>query len=166
MNKKAALNLGISTVVVMVIAMVVIGAGVSFIRTFFDAGTGTLIRSFDNVQDIGLNPDRNTPLVLERTTLELRTTGSLPLNAGFYNRNTNDANVKLQIGACNPILGDKISVDGVSVNVPSGESRGLRVNIQTNDAEEITSICSLQIIDDDDDDEVLASQQVTVITRP
>ncbi len=96
-TKKAALNLGISTVVVLVIAMVVIGAGISFIRTFFDLGTESLEGAFLTDQSWGNLADRNNPLVLARTTIDIgqRSGDTADVEVRFYNRNSYAVDVTL-----------------------------------------------------------------------
>ena len=158
MDKKAALNLGINTVVVMVIAMVVIGAGVSFIRTFFSAGTDSLIGAFEGVGDLGIQPDRNNPFVLSRENIEGRPGSQVILQAGIYNPTTiNWNNVEFKK---NPSCADEsiISVDGVKQNIPAGQFRGFTIAITLPSGQGKT-ICSLEL---QDADGITSSKQITV----
>ena len=96
-SKKGALDLGITTVVVLVIAMVVIGAGISFIRTFFDLGTESLTGAFPTDDTWGNLADRNTPLVLARTVVDIgQAEGSTTdIEVRFYNTHSGNVDVTL-----------------------------------------------------------------------
>ena len=98
MNNKGALNLGISTVVVLVIAMVVIGAGVSFITNFFNLGEESLSGAF-NVQDFGLQPTRGTPIVTDRAEISIKSGDDIRLRVGVYNSYTGGV-VNLNLSNC------------------------------------------------------------------
>ena len=170
MNKKAALNLGISTVVVMVIAMVVIGAGVSFIRTMFGDSTEALIGTFDLVGGVGLNPTRDEQLVLELRSVEMEGDDSRAITAGFYNREVEEVTVNLTIGSCQPsvrkqtggILKDpstagppfNITIQSVQTAVPGRGSVGFTfllqtqnmTNLEDNEGDKVNNfICSIRV---------------------
>ncbi len=98
-NKKAAMEIGISTVVMLVIAIVVIGGGIAFIRNFFDAGEDSLIGAFD-VADFGIEPSSQNPLVLVDGTISLRRGSEAPVRVGFYNKDTSGYNVDIEFGEC------------------------------------------------------------------
>jgi len=99
LNKKAGLSLGINTIIVLVIAMVVIAAGVSFIRTFFTAGEESLIGAFE-VGEFGRQPDRNDQLVLSQgNTISMRGDDRHILRVGFYNIGT-EKDVIIDVGDC------------------------------------------------------------------
>ncbi len=161
-SKRGALNLGISTVVVLVIAMVVIGAGVSFIRTFFAEGTDSLIGAFDSVQDIGLSPDRESPFLLETSSIQLKQEETASLSAGFYNAGTEEKNVTIDLGSCSGNLGDNMTITSVNYEVPSAESVGFNFLIETDGASIGDYICSIVIKEAEDGGSTLASKSLTV----
>ena len=132
MNKKAALNLGISTVVVMVIAMVVIGAGVSFIRTFFTAGTEGLIGAFDGVGDLGVQPDRNNLFVIDRELVRGSPGDLIILKAGIYNPTTTSWDkIEFKSIACSTGLGtSNIAVQSVPQDILPGTFAGYQVGLK------------------------------------
>ncbi len=100
MNKRAGLSLGINTIIVLVIAMVVIAAGISFIRTFFTAGEDRLLGAFD-IGDFRNQPDRNNPLILEHGTIRGRAGDDAVVRIGFYNRDHDTAlNTNISLGGC------------------------------------------------------------------
>jgi len=98
-NKKASMELGISTVVVLVIAMVIIAGGIAFIRGFFKIGTDKLGGAF-NVGDFGVQPTSIDPLVLvDGPTIELKTGDRKEVKVGFYNTK-NPQYIFIDFGNC------------------------------------------------------------------
>ena len=85
-NKKAAMELGISTVVMLVIAIVIIGGGIAFIRGFFATGDESLRGAFDIVE-FRVEPSRTNPLVLSSGT-ELRAApeSKTRIGIGYFNK--------------------------------------------------------------------------------
>jgi hypothetical protein len=84
MNKRASMELGINTVVVLVIAMVIIAGGIAFIRGFFKLGQEKLGGAF-NVGDFGVQPTSVDPLVLVEGSPSLKRADTESVKVGFYN---------------------------------------------------------------------------------
>ena len=126
MNKKAALNLGISTVVVLVIAMVVIGAGVSFIRTFFGAGTDSLLGAFEGVDDFGVQPDRSRPLVIDGGAIRVSQTGSTIVRVGYYNSDPGPLDVLIEAGSCTGGL--NATIESLDQKIQPSSAGGFQVD--------------------------------------
>jgi hypothetical protein len=145
MNKKAALELGISTIVVMVIAMVVIGAGVSFIRTFFSTGTDSLQGAFEGIGNLRKLPDGNEPVVLSRETVNGRPGTKVTLDAGIYNPTTSTW-TDLKFNSTARCTGENsIIVDSIGQNIPPGLHAGYTIEL-TMPSGQGTAVCALQII--------------------
>jgi hypothetical protein len=143
-NKKAAMELGISTVVMLVIAIVIIGAGIAFIRGFFGQGTETLGGAFE-VADFGLEPSASDPLVLTDGQVKIKRGREATVRVGFYNKDNNAFDVNIVFGQCvtsSPTqeCGDRASPRIVSLEqkVEPGESAGF--------ATQVTAMCA----DEDD----------------
>lgn len=98
-NKKAAMELGISTVVMLVIAIVIIGGGIAFIRGFLEKGTDSLDNSF-KMADFGLEPSNDDPLVLIDGTVSVKTGRTEIVRIGFYNKQGGSKNVSVGFGGC------------------------------------------------------------------
>jgi hypothetical protein len=100
MSKKASMELGINTVVVLVIAMVIIAGGIAFIRGFFKLGTEKLGGAF-NVGDFGVQPTSVEPLVLVDGAPSIKAGKTESFKVGFYNRaNTDVDGVEIQFSEC------------------------------------------------------------------
>ena len=98
-NNKAAINLGISTIVVLVIAMVLIASGIAFIRGFFQQGEEKLSGAF-NVDEFGLEPTRTRPLVLSEGKITIKSGEQKLVRVGFYNTDTTVEDVSISFGEC------------------------------------------------------------------
>lgn len=87
-NKKGAMELGIGTVVMLVIAIVIIGAGIAFIRGFFQTGESSLTGAFDIVE-FRVEPTRTNPLVISTgTELNIAPEQRLRLGIGYFNKDS------------------------------------------------------------------------------
>ena len=161
-NKKGALNLGISTIVVLVIAMVVIGAAVSFIQTFFSEGSDSLIDVFSSVDDIGLNPDRGNPFVVDTEDVRIGTSDTQRISAGVYNSDTEGLDIGIVLDDCEELEvgdleeeGNDINLNSASQTIEASGSGGYIVLLETDTGEQLTDICTLRAGEfDDDDDEI------------
>ena len=126
MKKRGSINLGISTVVVLVIAMVVIAAGISFIRTFFNTGEEKLLGAFE-IGDFGIKPDRNDPLVIEKGRIRVKAGSDTIVRVGFYNTDVNQVNgVSIWVQGCSGALSDvaKYNITSISQDVLPGRGAG------------------------------------------
>jgi len=102
MNKKAGLEIGINTIVILVIAMVVIGGGIAFIRGFFNLGESKLKEPFE-LADFGLKPSSTQPLVLQAGLIEIKTGAEKIIKGGFYNARS-ETNFKVIVDRCTPVF--------------------------------------------------------------
>jgi hypothetical protein len=159
-NKKGVMGMSISTVVMLIIAIVFIGAAVIFIRNIFPTDLPKVIEPT-------LNPTSETPLVTRTENIEIKTGREVSLNVGFYNRQQNTANVEIAFRACVPptnvnenICGGDIRPIFRSLNweVEVGESVEFITRVKAScfdeNGEEMnlppgTYICGLEAIDDE-----------------
>ncbi|MFA6073741.1 MAG: hypothetical protein WC758_06500 [Candidatus Woesearchaeota archaeon] len=137
-NKKASMELGISTVVVLVIAMVIIAGGIAFIRGFFKLGEDKLGGAF-NIADFGVQPTSTNPLVLVEGAPTIKSGDSKLVRIAFYNKGSASYNVKVTVGDCsatvvNPTCKLPLSpmMTSASLNVEAGEGKGFETYISTN----------------------------------
>ncbi len=87
MTKKASLQLSINAIVVLVMAMVVLGLGLSFIRNLIGQGENQLGKTIDNI-DLNL-PASATDRITIPSEISLKRGGSTEVEVGFYNINSN-----------------------------------------------------------------------------
>lgn len=138
MNKRAGLEIGINTIVILVIAMVVIGGGIAFIRTFFKLGEEKLTEPF-NLADFGLKPSSNEPLVLQTTSINLRVNEEKTIRGGLYNKDPTNALSAISIswGACASSGGgtDKPKLTSVPFGVAPNSEQGFMILLEGKKAE-------------------------------
>ncbi len=128
-NKKASIELGISTVVVLVIAMVLIAGGVAFIRGFLNKGTAELTKGFD-LSELGTQPTAIEPLVfVQGTGLSMKSGSENEVKVGFFNAKSGEVNTKIQFSSCTSMPDDCGSgavpiMTSVAKRIPSGSAFG------------------------------------------
>jgi hypothetical protein len=99
-NKKASMELGISTVVVLVIAMVLIAGGIAFIRGFFNKGTNELSKGFD-LSELETKPTGDNPLVFAQGTgITLKSGVEEKVKIGFFNKATTPKTTNISFSGC------------------------------------------------------------------
>ncbi|MGV8168909.1 MAG: hypothetical protein ACP5N3_02530 [Candidatus Nanoarchaeia archaeon] len=170
-NKKASMELGISTVVVLVIAMVIIAGGIAFIRGFFKLGEQKLGGAF-NIGDFGNPPTVAQPLILtDGPTATIKSGRTAPVKVGFYNSLGMDHEIKIQFdkcestvgfpAECNPALPGIVSLS--QLVVPGGEAgftTYMTAKCKTSTTDKVLPpgeyICNLQAIVTDGNDPNLA----------
>jgi hypothetical protein len=98
-DRSAAMQLGISTVVILVIAMVMIGAGISFIRTIFSSGEQVISKSVPS-EDLTLDATASDPLDVSKTQLRAQQGTSTSVQIGVYNYKNDKVNVTTYLSEC------------------------------------------------------------------
>jgi len=149
-NKKAALSLGITTIVYLVIAMIIIGSGISFVRMVFDMGEETLGNAMP-ADDIGLNPTSDNRFVMGSNSITVSRGETTTVQAGIYNTDNvrRDFTINLSDSDCVPTVSG-ISLSSPSAGVNPGESTGFRAILDVNQSvEDRTYICSLEAVGTD-----------------
>ncbi|PIN81621.1 hypothetical protein COV13_00630 [Candidatus Woesearchaeota archaeon CG10_big_fil_rev_8_21_14_0_10_32_9] len=141
-TNKGSINLGISTIVVLVIAMVLIAAGISFIRGFFNLGEKKLAGAFE-VDDFGMKPTRTDPLVLDQGKIRLKLSGEEIVKAGFYNAGNSElTSVQLNITSCTG--GDLPKLDTLPQAVDAGAFAGFKMIVSKGEiGTQGTYICTM-----------------------
>jgi hypothetical protein len=131
-NKKASMELGISTVVVLVIAMVIIAGGIAFIRGFFGKGTKELDKGFD-LSQLGKQPSSTDPLVfVQGNGISMKSGSEEEVKVAFFNKDPTMKNVRINFSSCSTSVtipsscGSTVTPMILSVpkEIKSGESFG------------------------------------------
>jgi len=141
MKRKGSMELGIQVIVILVIAMVILGLGIGFIRGFFTKGTESLSGAFDLV-DLKVKPTFEDPIVLEKgNTLRIKTNTKEQVRIGIYNTDPGDAyNVKIFIPEC---TGDEPRIISISQNIAPSDSAGFVTTIDTEGVTQGNYICKI-----------------------
>jgi hypothetical protein len=149
-DRSAAMQLGVSTIVILVIAMVIIGSGISFIRTFFSQGQEHLLKTFP-ASDVGLNPTNTNPLVLGSNELRVTQGETSTIQAAIYNTEPDSVTYELNISNCINRSGadsTAISLTSPSTEISASESTAFQGILSTEGATPQASpyICNVQAI--------------------
>lgn len=97
-NKKASLEIGINTIVIMVIAMMLLGLGIIFVKNLF--GQINPITQKIKPPDLQTPPSASTPLIMDVQTFSLKTGDSYELDLGIYNADQTDEAFSVDVGNC------------------------------------------------------------------
>lgn len=167
-NRSAAMQLGVSTIVILVIAMVIIGSAISFIRTFFSSGQERLLQTFP-ASDVGLNPTNTNPLVLGSNSLRVTQGESKTIQAAIYNTEADAVGYQLNISNCINKTGptsNAISLNSPSTDISPSESTAFQGILATNGASTSASpyICTVEAIRTDTGANVHSKQVEVQVT--
>ena len=87
MRKKAALNVSIEAIVILILAITILGLGLTFIRTMFGKTTGQLGEVSQQIEEQIVNEIKNTNerLAFSKTTIEIKKAETKEMYFGIRN---------------------------------------------------------------------------------
>lgn len=140
--KKGSLQLGISTIVVLVIAMVLIAGGITFIRGFLGKGTDSLSQAFE-ITDFTIQPSAETPMVFaEGDKIDIRKGDQTVVKIGIYNKEVQPKYFRLKFADCttqgqgiNPLIKQMPTLTSLVHLVDSGEAKVFNVFVSATQGE-------------------------------
>ncbi len=149
MNRKASLEIGVNTIVILVIAMVLLGLGIGFIRGLFDQA-GDLPGLIDTDQ-FDTPPTAQEPIRLTPSSIEIKRGESKEVKVGIYNKGDTADDFTVEIPACTgpDDSDDKPMVQALDAAIEPGESKGFKVIVTADTAADEAMetgkyICKLQ----------------------
>lgn len=169
MNKKGALELGINTVVILIIALVVIAGGIAFITGVFSQMKPI------KIEMPNFPATSAEPLVLADGSPELKMGSKEYLDVNVYNKLGSDKEIEVVFGECrsaaeNPGCTNLAPVIiALPQTIPSGESSAFRTLVKASCAGDASLklqpgeyICSLKAVTTAKPAEVVAETQVII----
>jgi hypothetical protein len=143
------MQLGISTVVILVIAMVMIGAGISFIRTIFSSGEQVITKSVPS-EDLTLDASANNPLDVSKTQIKAQQGTSASLQVGVYNYKNERVNATAYLDECKNSSDksyDDFNVVATQKTLETGTTGGwnLLFNLPDDASTQSPFVCKLQV---------------------
>ena len=153
LNRRASLEIGINTIVILVIAMMLLGLGIGFVRGLFSKANqlpGLIdTNSWENP------PTSSEPIKLTPSSIEIKGGDTKDVKVGVYNKGVSTKSFTVGIPTCTN--GAVPDVKAVSADIPSGESRSFKVIIAAVNASDPAApklppqkyICKLQGIEVD-----------------
>lgn len=121
-NKKASLEIGVNTIVILVIAMILLGLGIGFVRGIF--GKANTLPDIIDPTVLQNPPTAQEPIMLSPTEPTVRVGDSASVNVGVYNREQTEQTILLRAGNC--AGGADLSIDAIEQPVPPNNAVGYR----------------------------------------
>lgn len=156
-NKKGDLSLSVNAIVILVLAITMLGLGLSFIRTMFGKTTGKLGSVIEST-DLETKPTSENPLTIQKQ-IELKLGEPKQIEIGFYNTESGtvyDVKPIIPTTACYKSDGTVIAQANnpqlaaiASTQVDSGDSAGFKATITLPAANNLPGdtqlVCSIEI---------------------
>jgi hypothetical protein len=146
-NKRASLEIGVNTIVILVIAMTLLGLGVVFVRNLFTQVGGTV--SMIPSDDIASPPTSDKPIKLVPGTVTLKTGKSKEVKVYVYNNDPTEQPFELEFSACTGLDGEKPKIESLeSEPLATGDYTGFQTIIYAtlDDADETPMVGGNQYI--------------------
>ncbi len=157
-RKKGSMELSINAIVILIIAMTVLGLGITFIRSMFKSATGKLATGIENV-DLAEQPSADKPITMPQT-IEASRGGTVGVNIGFYN--AGDQEITAQPAITNVCKGTYIPappapptpaetttqplIIAANVSVAAGTSTAFQTQITPPSSAKVTTyICTVSV---------------------
>lgn len=116
--RKASLSLSINAIVMLVMAITMLGLGLTFIRGMFSSGTSKLGSAIETT-DLDNPPDSQNPVTIQNSVTVKANGDSVEVKVGYYN-NQNDELVDIRPGikSCIDENGDTVDSAEISMIAP------------------------------------------------
>ena len=172
MNKKGALELGVNTVVILIIALVVIGGGIAFITRLFKV----MDKEVKKIEMPNFPATASEPIVLSDKSPELKMGTKEYWDINVYNSLNSDREINVVFDKCSAT---DISNPGcetvspvlvtLSQTIKQGEASGFRTALKANCASKPSLklapgdyVCSIKTVTVDEPVETIALMQVII----
>jgi len=144
-NKKASLEIGINTIVILVIAMM-LGLGIGFVKGIF--GKANTLPDLIDTSNWQNPPTASEPVRLTPSSLEIKAGKSKDVKIGVYNKAQSKHTFDIAIGECVGPDENKPTLQGLSIPVEAGEAKARSYTIfaKTGDETKLSQgkyICSI-----------------------
>jgi len=103
-TRKGSMQLSIEAIIILVIAMVLLGLGISFIQGFFKQAREKTGEAFDPIQ-FGCNPDAVDPITVSPSSPELKSGDQLEVKICVYANTDASQGASVKIDSCTSTAG-------------------------------------------------------------
>ncbi|MBW3015717.1 hypothetical protein KY330_04810 [Candidatus Woesearchaeota archaeon] len=154
MNKKAALQLSVTAIVVMVIAFVVLGLALTFTKDIFQRAQEKLPGAFD-LTELEAEPTADNPVTME-SPLSIKRGTEKTIGVGVYNTGENEINAKIDVVSCKKgttiVSGETLpTFTSFAQPISASDAKGFEVIVQENELSAGTYVCILAVFNADKD---------------
>jgi len=126
MKKKGALELGINTVVILVIAIILVGGGIAFVTVIFSKLNANVENIDSNI--LPVQPTPSKPLALPGDTISVKNTGIKTILLGVYNTEPNTLkNAYINSTKCTGSA--SLQVSGLEQDIDSGKIGAYQIKV-------------------------------------
>lgn len=95
-SKKGSLSLSMEAIVILILAVVMLGLGLTFVRTMFQNITDKARNAID-VADLTAKPSEGEPVVFSPNNPEIKEKNTQDIQIGFYNPSTNHDKWRMEV---------------------------------------------------------------------
>jgi len=172
MNKRGSLEIGVNTIVILVIAMMLLGLGIGFVKGLF--GQANKLPELIDTDSWENPPTANDPIRLTPTNIELKKGTDKDMKIGVYNTGS-EGTFTIMISSCKgPVVdgqpSDKVpQLLAADSLIKSGASQGFKAILTANDNEglELTKgkyVCTIQATNPEDETNSYSTQFIMTVT--
>jgi cystathionine beta-lyase/cystathionine gamma-synthase len=139
MHRKGSMELSVNSIVILVIAIVIMGLILAFVRSKFNDVT----KGLEQDEPVPATASSSSPIELSRTTIAISPGSTAVIKASIYNPTTTDAtDVKPKITGCDAIA----DTTGSSKNIKAAEAvqYSLILKVPSNKAKNVY-LCQIQV---------------------
>lgn len=178
MKKKASLNLSINAIVVLILAITMLGLGLTFMRNIFGGAAKEFTKVSGEVEKQMIEQMKETSKIvsLSRPKIEVKVGEKEQIFIGLKNDEQTSKEFKITGIQCNALGSgggltcgtgtEKVTIDallGVAVPVTGGDVRVLPINIKANtNSEEGTCFCTVDVLAGSDEKSIELTIDVNV----
>jgi len=130
LNRKASLEIGVNTIVILVIAMMLLGLGIGFVKNLFDKMNK--VPEAISIPEIGQEPTSTDPIVLAQSGLSIKSKQVEQVGIGVYNKWDDATWFTVGITSCTGLGGEKPLLEALPQAIGRGEASGFLVNVYGN----------------------------------
>ncbi len=149
MNKKGSMELSVNAIVILVIAIVMLGLILGFVKSKF----GEIGKGLESQEPDAPSASSAEPITVSRTSITANPGDVISLKAKVYNADTASATVGIIIGGCNDatVVSD-VQVGSAKEILPGQqESFALNFKVPASVSAGTNTICSISLTDYDGD---------------
>jgi hypothetical protein len=148
-NRKGSMELGVNSIVVLIIALALLGLGIGFITNLFKGGQGKLGSLIERA-DLPVHADSSNPIAFDSSDMTIKAGSSGKLVVSVYNSDLGDGEIGLDFLKCVDSTGAAYDYTYISIAAPPqtinlGTDGGYRaiINVAKDGVAKGTYICTL-----------------------
>ncbi len=131
-NRRASLEIGVNTIVILVIAMMLLGLGIGFIRGLFNKANQ--LPGLIDTSQWQNPPTASTPIVLTPSSVQVKGGDSTNIVVGIYNKEPGSSSLTFNVNISSCTGGVVPSVKTQPATIAAGDSVGIPIIVTAVDS--------------------------------